>query len=108
MRDARAAGSAHVSLQRHERRAARARDQSEKTFVSVSIIPFARASHQLAALYASAIIHIRQQGGTGYLSGWSAARRAARVRDRSEKTFVSVSIIPFARASHQHALRHPL
>jgi len=74
--------------------------------VSVSIIPFARASHQLAALYASAII--RQQGGTGYLSGWSAARRAARVRDRSEKTFVSVSIIPFARASHQHALRHPL
>ena len=35
-------------------------------------------------------------------------RRAARARHRSEKTFVSVSIIPFARASHQHALRHPL
>ena len=63
----RAAGSANQPAARHERRAARVRQRSEKTFVSVSIIPFARASHQLAALYASAII--RQQGGIGYLSG---------------------------------------
>ena len=42
-------------------RAPRRLGPSEKSVVSWSITPFARASHQLAVLYPSAII--RQQGG---------------------------------------------
>jgi hypothetical protein len=45
----RAAGSARRPAARHERRAARARDRGEKTFVNVSIIPFARATTQATA-----------------------------------------------------------
>ena len=80
----RAAGSANQPAARHERRAARVRQRSEKTFVSVSIIPFARASH-IHALRHHVDVRMRDARSRICKSACSATREASGARATSKR-----------------------